>query len=507
MKIAVDVLSIKEDGSAGGASGFAIELIKGLTGRENIQVMILCGSWNIGLFRKIFPSKIQLYQVDSSKSKFGNIWRRIPCFTRKEGGILKKNNVDILFCPFSAATFRENGIPTVSVILDIQHEFYPQFFEKNELKHRRTFYENIVKTVERVVCISDYTKRTFCEKYNYPLENASTIYIAVQNRFHNEDISVLDEFDLKKNDYIVYPANFWEHKNHKLLLLAFGMFMKDRNNLKLVLTGNTLGQDAYYVDLLKRMKISSNVVITGYLSNEKLYSILKNSKGLIYPSLFEGFGIPVVEAMSMGKLIASSNLTSLPEVGCDSVFYFDPRKPDDILRGIHFLSETEMSGEILEEYKNKLQMFQSEKMVDEYIRIFYDVLKKKEKFAFNEEVLGIYPDGWSKEKVVVHLKNKRNGVLKIKISVPDFLKAGNSVELKSGKYVKKIKLKPGSSRTISVDVLEDIFETEIDVKKMWRPSLKLKSDDMRELGVMVNSISLDYSGKVVNLEELKEISI
>lgn len=506
MKIAVDVLSIREDGSAGGATGFALELIKGFAKTSGVQVMVLCADWNIELLKKCLPNNIQFCQVvgDFRYTGIGRVDRRINQVVRKlrSGSVLAKNHVDVLFCPFSAATYKEKGIPTVSTILDIQHEFYPQFFEPQELRHRRKFYQDIVKKVERVVCISDYTKETFCDKYNYPLDRAQTIYIAIQNRFDKEDDRILDKLDIRNQKYIVYPANFWEHKNHKLLLNAFAMYAKNHRDMKLVLTGNPLTQTDYYRNLLKTMKIDDLTVITGYVTNEELYSILKNSNGLIYPSLFEGFGIPVVEAMHMHKLISCSNLTSLPEIGCDAICYFNPKKPDEILRGIDYLAENQITDDIIAEYDTKLKEYENDKMVREYMEVFHNVIDQKDNLLFQEEVSGIYPDGWSSRGIVLQLKQKAGGKVRAKFNLPEFVDTKLKLVITHNGVAKTVWINPGETVNLMEELVEEKTELYIKCLKTWSPKTVLKSEDARELGVMVESLELvTAEGEMIDLKD------
>lgn len=506
MKIAVDLLSIRPDGSAGGATGFALELIKGFASRQNIQVMVLCAEWNIRFLKTFLPKNVQLYQVIGKHNITGieivdKVLNRIR-HKMQSKSILSTNGVDILYCPFSAATYKEKGIPTVSTILDIQHEYYPQFFAPQELAHRRKFYQDIVKKVERVVCISDYTRETFCEKYDFPTERAQTIYIAIQNRFEKEDDKILDKLNIRGQKYIVYPANFWEHKNHKLLLNAFAMYVSKNKDLKLVLTGNPLENAGYYEDVIKAMGIDEYVSITGYITNEELYSILENSKGLIYPSLFEGFGIPVVEAMHLHKLIASSNLTSLPEIGCDEIYYFNPKKPDEILRGIHFLAENEMTDSIITKYDEKLKDYESDKMVEAYLKVFKDVLEKKEAFIFQEEVTGIYPDGWSGDEIVIQLKNRVGGRLKMKATMPEFTRLKEKIIIRYNEKAQWITLNPGDSYELEEEIIDNCSTITFRMSKLWSPESVLKSEDKRSLGVLVENITLESdSGEIINLKD------
>ncbi len=504
MKIAVDVLSIREDGSAGGATGFALELIKGFAQKEGVKVMVLCAEWNSKLLKKVLPGNIQFCQVVGEK-KYTGIGRVDRLINRvfhkmRSGSLLSNNQVDILYCPFSAATFKEKGIPTVSTILDIQHEFYPQFFAPQELEHRRKFYRDIVKKVERVVSISDYTKETFCDKYGYPTDRAETIYIAIQNRFDKEDDKVLDKLNIRNQKYIVYPANFWEHKNHKLLLNAFAMYANEHRDMKLVLTGNPLEQAQYYQELLKAMKIDDLTVITGYVSNEELYSILKNAKGLIYPSLFEGFGIPVVEAMHLHKLIACSDLTSLPEIGCNAICYFNPKKPDDILRGIHFLADNEMTEEIIQEYNQKLEEYETDKMVNAYLDVFKRVIDRKEELVFEEGVSGIYQDGWSTDEISVQLKDKAGAKLVCTLNLPEFVGNKCKLEVKHNDNVQAYVLNAGQPIRLEEELKETREEISIKFLKTWSPKVVLKSEDTRELGAMVEELLVVVNDEIIDLK-------
>lgn len=377
MNIAVDLISIKGDGSVGGATGVALELIKGFASREENVVVVLCAAWNIDYLKSVLPENIVYCQLqkDGLKSKLSMFNRWFWGVDKASANkVLQKHNIDILFCPFTAPTYRDNKIPTVCIIHDVQHEFYPEFFSANELRIRRNFYKEIVSHVENVVCVSEYTRKTFCEKYGFPKERAITIYNAVQKRLKKEDLNILDKLSLKENEYMVYSANFWKHKNHERLIKAFGEYVQAGGRLKLVLTGNPLGDNGYYSNLISEMGLCEQVIITGYLSEEELYSVLLRAKGFIYPSLFEGFGIPVIEAMYLNKLIACSNTTSLPEVGCDSICYFDPENIQEIVSGIRFIEENEMNDSIIEDYNINLKKYSRSNMINSYMLLFNRIL-------------------------------------------------------------------------------------------------------------------------------------
>ncbi len=495
MRIAVDVLPIRPDGSAGGAAGFATELITGLSKRSGVEVLVLCGEWNRTYLQHILPSSVKLIQMagDRTYTKIAAVDRLIQKIMRRFGtnGKLKSCRTDILYCPFGAAVFREQGIPVVSTILDIQHEYYPQFFDAKELEHRRKFYRDIVNCVERVACISDYTKETFCQTYGYDPKRADTIYIAIQNRFQKKDDGIRNRLRLEKNSYILYPANFWEHKNHKLLLNAFSMYAAHHKNAVLVLTGNPLEQKQYFEQLLDRLQIREQVVITGYLTQEELYGILDGAKGLIFPSLFEGFGIPVVEAMHLHKRIACSNLTSLPEIGCGSMRYFNPKKPDEIYDGIAYLYETEMTDDMIREYDEKLKTYETEKMVDAYLELFEKTIADTGSHLFRESLSGIYADGWSAQQVELFVRGKKDSTLEIQLTYPSFAGKRIKIAYQENEYKKSYTASAGKKLVIREKIRQDQACIRLTLPKTWTPAAKINSEDQRRLGVLVHELVVE----------------
>ena len=496
MRIAADLLSIRPDGSAGGATGFSIELLKGIAAQDQTDLIVLCAEWNYDYLKKQFPHKIELLQMMGEKriigiKKIDHILNRF--FYRVDRHhVLQEKNIDILYCPFSAPTFKTKGIPTVSTILDIQHEYYPHFFEPSELEHRRKFYGDIVKKVEHVACISDYTRDTFCEKYGYPKERAETIYIAVQNRFSDKDSTILDRLGLEAQKYVIFPANFWEHKNHKLLINSYGIYacLHKENALKLVLTGNPLEKSDYFHKMIQTMGLDNRIVITGYLTNAELYGILDGAKGLIYPSLFEGFGIPVVEAMYLNKLIACSNLTSLPEIGCDAIHYFNPKKPDEIVEAFEYLHNSVMKEEISSEYKKRLEIYQTDKMVKAYIALFKKTIANKDDLLFEEGVNGIWPDGWSGGEVEVYLAQRKGMMLTLKAQNPEFTSINQELSFIQNGVEKKYTINKGETIDIEEPITEDHTEIILRIQKTWSPKEVLKSEDDRQLGIMIDKLLL-----------------
>ena len=187
----------------------------------------------------------------------------------------------------------------------------------------------------------------------------------------------MEKFGLRKEKFFLYTANFWKHKNHLRLLEAYRKFVNDYGKeYKLVLTGNPLNDNSMK-GKTEEMGLSDCVIITDYIGDQDIKKLIDNAKGIIYPSLFEGFGIPVIEAMAANKLIACSNVTCLPEIGADGIYYFDPENIEEIESGIRFLAESRINKEIMESYKKKLVLYDRRKITNQYLDLFKDILNRR----------------------------------------------------------------------------------------------------------------------------------
>lgn len=536
MKIAVDVTPLRPDGSGGGAMNLCLNLIEGFIAQPDVKVLLLCSGWNRDYLASRYGNQVEYEVVVQPEQtpvaetvrleKSANLLSSIRGFLRKfpllftllkriwnylkrlfgkapqEAEVFDNVKVDLLFCPFSSPNYKQNGVPTVSIIHDIQHEYYPQFFTPEENGHRTAFYNRIVKNVEAVICVSDYTRMTFCEKYPYPENHAYTVHSAIQNRFSGTpDMSILKKLGLTGGEYILFPANFWEHKNHRLLLQAFSMYIHEGNSGKLLLTGNALGKEKEFQDLFKALGIQDHVVIAGYVAENELYGLYTGAKGVIFPSLFEGFGIPVVEAMHIDKLIACSNLTSLPEIGCDAIHYFNPKRPDEIVEGIRYLFTTEMNDQIRESYRRRLQAFSNEKMIRGYMEVFKRVVADKDHYVYNDQCDGISLDHWSAQDVLIQPAASVGAELCLTLQWPGLELPDAQIDLAvTGEEPCRVVLKPGQTKEFIWKVEHINWECRMHVHTMWKPGEVLNSEDKRSLGVCVLKTELRYAdGSVKSL--------
>lgn len=394
MKIIVDLTPIRFDGQVGGAMPFSLELVKALSARKDVSLTILTGQWNHEPIKAVLsPNPVKYINTSDEQQKpIGNrtianrvlnIWnkccRRLRCL-----GLVGQEDADLLFCPMSAISFWKPGRPTVSTILDIQHEFYPQFFAPQELNHRRSFYENICARADAIICISEFTRTTFIKHLGFPMENSFVSHIGIQNRLTLFDEAAttkkFSQLNLDGRKYAFYPANFWPHKNHKVLITAFAAFCHHfpQFDLHIVFTGNELDASDDLRTAISVMGIEERVHILGYVEDLTLAALYRHCSFLVFPSLYEGFGIPVVEAMQFGKPVLCSNQTSLPEVAGEAALYFDPRIPQEIENAMYrVLTEPALCRELQYKGIQQAKAYTMENMVSQYMDVFKSITQSK----------------------------------------------------------------------------------------------------------------------------------
>jgi len=272
-------------------------------------------------------------------------------------------DVDVIHHPFSILNPLDLTIPSVLTFHDMQHEFFPDYFSTYEMKIRKEFYSPSAKQATRIIAISNYSKSCLVKMYNIAPEKIDVIYHGYNSRFRIiEDSSRLEQIRLRygiRKPFLYYPAATWPHKNHIMLLAALKM-LKDKYAFEgqLVLSGMTRKTNSELKKKIDQLGVVDSVKILGYLPYEDLPYLYNLARMLVFPSLFEGFGLPLVEAMACGCPIACSNTTSIPEVIDDAGVFFDPTSAEDIAEKVSMLWNSEeerktLIGKGLERVKSK----------------------------------------------------------------------------------------------------------------------------------------------------------
>ena len=231
---------------------------------------------------------------------------------------LRLDELDAIHFPLTVMLPRVQDPPAAVSLLDIQHVFFPEFFSRSELAYRRVVYGWSLERARKVIAISAHVKETLVERMGIEPERVEVIHLGL-------DHELFHPTSAERRPFLLYPANPWPHKNHQRLFEAFLRVRRRRPELRLVLTGTGL----------ERLRVfPEGVEVRGRVSREELAGLYRTASALVFPSLYEGFGQPPLEAMASGTPVATSRAGSLPEVCGDAALYFEPTSVDEMTEAI-----------------------------------------------------------------------------------------------------------------------------------------------------------------------------
>ena len=220
--------------------------------------------------------------------------------------------------PLTTEVPRFDNLPTVVTVHDLQHLVMPEFFSRAERAYRRLVYAPSIGRAAAIIAISEYVKETIVELLGIPGERIQVSHFGIDHETFCPDADSRDP--QVRPPFVLYPANRWPHKNHARLEEALSELRASRPELRLVLTGS--GHES--------ARVAEGVEILGRVSQDELVRLYHSAEAVVFPSLYEGFGQPPLEAMACGCPVACSNAAALPEVCGDAARYFDPSDPSAI---------------------------------------------------------------------------------------------------------------------------------------------------------------------------------
>ena len=221
----------------------------------------------------------------------------------------------VVHYPFTVPLPRVH-VPTVITLHDVLHRDHPALVSRSTRAFRLIAYDRAARTAERVIVPSAFVRDRAVAMLGLDPERVRVVPHGVDHR----SFALGSEM---RQPFVLYPARRWPHKNHSRLFEAFVEVRRKRPDLELVLTGNSAGGD-----------LPDGVRALGLVSLEELSRLYRTASATVFPSMYEGFGAPVLEAMASGCPVASADVAALREVAGDAAVLFDPRDPADIARAI-----------------------------------------------------------------------------------------------------------------------------------------------------------------------------
>jgi glycosyltransferase involved in cell wall biosynthesis len=240
-------------------------------------------------------------------------------------------NIDVLHRPVTVPIPRLPGIPTVTTVYDLQHHELPRFFSRAERTYRRWAYDGAARSADLVLTTSEYSRERLIEIAGVAPERVQAIHMGIDHdRFTPTPTEADERLRAERRlpeRYLVYPANLWPHKNHGRLIEALAGVPAD---VQLILTGQDYGKRGELERQARQAGVAERVHHLGYLEPDQVPALYRSAVAMAFPSLYEGFGSPPVEAMACGCPVACSTRGSLAEVAADAALTFDPESVGEI---------------------------------------------------------------------------------------------------------------------------------------------------------------------------------
>ena len=291
--------------------------------------------------RKIRKSKINLFKKFVTFIQFIFFIRKPYLLTKDEIDLF--HDIKFFISPaVSAYPHFFLNKPFVFTLHDMQEKYYPHYFTLYERFTRWVNNKTLVRCAFKIICESEYVKKDIIKFTATIPDNVVIIQSPppenlVNFLFNKSTYSKIKNKYNLSNNYIIYPAQSWPHKNHLKLLEAFSIVNKNHLDINLILTGNINNNYKYIIKRIYELGISNKVKHLGCISYEELLYVYKMSSMLVMPTLFESVSIPIYESFFLKVPVCASNVLAIPEQVGDAGILFDPNDVYDMADKISIL--------------------------------------------------------------------------------------------------------------------------------------------------------------------------
>lgn len=292
---------------------------------------------------------------------------------------LKKNKIDLFFSPEPYAPI---GLHTKCVITihDLAFVKMPWITYYINSLHAQIMIKLSANSADKIISVSHHTSSDIQKYYGISRDKISVIHHGIKSEDFGTTTEIDEDIKLFVSDgmpYLLFVGTIEPRKNLERLILAFKMVLDQGLNYRLIIAGRNGWKNRMVFETAENLGLGRKIIFTGYISERTLSELYSRAHIFAYVPLYEGFGMPVSEAMSYGLPIVTSNVSSIPEVVGDAAIKIDPWSVEDIYRGlISLLQNREMREQLGRDAKERSKIFSWEKSALTHIKIFKDVYNK-----------------------------------------------------------------------------------------------------------------------------------
>ena len=338
----------------------------------NLALNIYKENKDLEIFSPVFKN---FYAKDLLKHNIirGKYFNEYPKFTNKifnklnfflTNNYLEKKKPNIFHLTYYNAPYKKNQkIKYVLTVYDLIHEKYSHYFDKNFHSKKHS-----LEIADHIICISENTKQDLIEFYNVDKNKISTIYLGV-----NQEEKIIKKIKFNKR-FILYVGDRNKYKNFKNFIIAYSKSTDLQKEFDIICFGGK-NFNKFEINLFTKLKLNLNSI--RYISgdDELLKTYYSSAEFLIIPSLYEGFGLPLIEAMSLNCPVLCSHNSSLKEIGADAAIYFDPENYEDIKVSMeNFVNQKFNRNDLIKKGKLNSQKFSWKTCANETLSIYKQLI-------------------------------------------------------------------------------------------------------------------------------------
>lgn len=393
MKIGIDCRSIlnPEKGEAGGVGHYVYQLVRHLLKIDKKNQYVLFFD------QRIKDKKLQKFSRENVKIIFHPFYlysRFVPVqFSyRLYDAAIEKENLDVFHFPRLPNSPRKikTETKTILTIHDLSILKLPKIFSAKEMVDEKNKISLMLSYVDKVVAVSQSTKNDLKELFNIADEKIRVIYHGLDERFLNKktkkDIEQAKDKYHIKNNYLLFLSPLENRKNICRIVQSFDLLkaeikkdpqkfsvvLKNDQDIKLVLAGKPGSAENKIKNKIKCSVNKNDIIVANYVQPDDLGALFAGAKAFVFPSLYEGFGLPILEAMSANLPVITSNISSMPEItGPGNAIFVNPYKIEEITQAmVDVLSQPELREKIIANYQTKIKEYSWQKTAKETLEIY-----------------------------------------------------------------------------------------------------------------------------------------
>jgi glycosyltransferase involved in cell wall biosynthesis len=288
---------------------------------------------------------------------------------------IKKNNPDVIHDTYHFAPFLFlKKFKKVITVYDITPILYPETHKISRIFMHKYFFSPILKSSDKIISISENTKRDIIKHFKIPEDKIKVIPLAANENFRKLDENETSKIKSKYNinfPFILYVGTLEPRKNIPNLLNAFYKIKKQGIAHKLVIAGGKGWKYKEIFETIEKLNLQNDVIFTGYVPDEDLPGLYNAADLFVYPSLYEGFGLPPLEAMQCGTPVITSNTSSLPEVVGDAGIMVNPHDIGELANKMYeVLTNKDLRKELSKKGIERAKLFSWKKCAEETLKVY-----------------------------------------------------------------------------------------------------------------------------------------